>query len=140
MPFVKKHQRVLQEGQTKLPVEGFSWSRTYWNGNGKYNAQNTVLFDRYISGESGSFKKTKNSSANKALNALRAINHKYYRLFNDGDRFSFRGLVIPRDYKQYSDEYQAKEFFIPLEKMVDEIILEAWYKTKEGTEKIIGEN
>lgn len=88
-------------------------SKSFWDNLGMLQEYNQTIFDKYIPCEGPCNKMSPNCIELKAiqlsaLNRFRVFNKKYYRLFNDGDRFSLKPYV-----KRYHKELTLISKFMP---------------------------
>jgi len=103
---------------------------TYWGEKGRLQREYDLLYAKYL--DSAKFlhtHKTSETKANIALRQLASINHKYYRLYNDGDAFTHNGVYYPTS---TTDDNAEK-----LELAVDEIIMACWVYTNFGTLDVV---
>jgi hypothetical protein len=99
-----------------------TYKPTYWNKRGKYQKQYNILWKKYIPTE-GNKIRTGDKQATNALLKLLKISNKYSKFYDDGDSFTVKG-------KYFSGKGASNADLKILDQFVDEIILNAWKKTK----------
>lgn len=97
---------------------------TYWEGTGRYEKENKILWEKYI--PSSGINLTKDNSLNRLIKVFRKHSKQYYRYYNDGDRVP--GVTRSPDKVGYNKIDKEK-----LERRMDIAILRLWKKSKGGT-------
>jgi hypothetical protein len=110
---------------------------TYWSGNGKYEKEYKILWDKYV--PSSGIRLTAYPKVNRVLIRFVRAASKYYRFYNDGEPYGKMQGVRKAVMGGHITEYYTPENEKMLEERMDKIILSTWEATKHATLPVVDE-
>lgn len=102
----------------------------YFDGTGTHQKKADILLNKYIKGQPrDKAKPTGDADATRALNDFARLSNRYYRFYNDGDGFRFKG----KSYSSSRDRYAWRQDAERVERAMDRQVMKAWAATDGAT-------